>query len=163
MDDAGVDFAIVAWQEDGIWTVVRVPEGPADSLEGLERYARQRQGESGAIAAVSVAEEFFVVIRVQGSHTRFLLSDVSAALDWRFAEDVADRLGLEIEDDDDVIEGELAGDPTLLADFRLTPADLDQLCGDLELFPDEQIASIAARAGFGEQFSEILAEVLPVA
>lgn len=162
MDEAGVDFAIVAWQEDADWTVVQVPEGPADSLEALETYARQHQGEAGAVALVSVAEEFFVAIRVQGSRTRLLLSDVSAALDWPFAEDVADRLGLEIEDDDDVAEGELAGDPTLLADFRLTPADLDQLCGDLELFPDEQLASIAARAGFGEQFTAILDAVLPV-
>ena len=163
MDEAGVDFAIVAWQEDGVWTVVQVPEGPADSLEGLEEYARQRQGDSGALALVSVAEEFFVAIRVQGSRTRLLLSDVSAALDWPLAEDVVDRLDLEIEDDDDVVEGEPAGDLTLLADYRLTPADVDQLCGDLELFPDEQIASIAARAGFGEQFSTILDAVLPVA
>lgn len=163
MDVAGVDFAIVAWQEDGTWTVVQVPEGPADSLEGLELYARQRQGESGAVALVSVAEEFFVVIRIQGTRTRLLLSDVMAALDWSFAQDVADRLGLEIDDDGDIAEGELAGDPTLLADFRLTPADLDQLCGDLELFPDEQLATIAARAGFGEQFASILDAVLPVA
>lgn len=163
MDEAGVDFAIVAWQEDGTWTVVQVPEGPADSLDGLELYARQRQGDSGALALVSVAEEFFVAVRVQGSRTRILLSDVSAALDWTFAEDVADRLGVEIEDDDDLVEGEPAGDLTLLADFRLSPADLDQLCGDLELFPDEQIGSIAARAGFGEQFSALLDTVLPVA
>jgi putative tRNA adenosine deaminase-associated protein len=162
MNEAGVDFAIVAWQEEGTWTVVQVPEGSAGSLEDLELYAGQRQGDSGALTLVSVAEEFFIALRVQGSRSRFLLSDVSASLDWPLAEDVTERLGLEIEDDDEVVEGDPAGDLTLLADFRLSPADVDQLCGDLELFPDEQIASIAARAGFGEQFSAILDQVLPV-
>jgi putative tRNA adenosine deaminase-associated protein len=156
MDEAGVDFAIVAWREEAAWYLDLVPDKSADDLEALERFARQRQGESGSLAFVSVAEEFFVALRIQGARTRFLLSDVNAVFEWPVAEEVADRLELDIEDDEDLADGEPAGDLTLLLDYGLTPADLEQLCGDLEMFPDEQIGSIAARVGFGEQLSRVL-------
>lgn len=156
MDETGIDFAIVAWREDARWYVDLVPEKSADSLEALELFARQRQGEFGSLAFVSVAEEFFVAMRIQGDRTRILLSDVAAIFDWPVAEAVADRLELDIEDDEDFADGEPAGDLTLLLDLGLTAADLEQLCGDLEMFPDEQIGSIAARLGFGEQFGSVL-------
>ena len=51
---------------------------------------------------------------------------------------------------------EPAGDLTLLADFGLSPADIDLLCGDPELYPDEQIGSIAARIGFAQELTSLL-------
>jgi putative tRNA adenosine deaminase-associated protein len=156
MDAAGVDFAFVAWREEGRWNLVNVPPGPADSLESLETFARQRQGDSGSIAVVSVADEFFVCLRVQGARTRVLLSDVATALDWPIAEEAADLLGLELEVIEEVDDVEPAGDLNLLADYGLSAADIDLLCSDPELFPDEQIGSIAARIGFGAEMGGVL-------
>lgn len=155
-EEASIDFAILAWREDQTWNVDLVPPRSADSLSVLERFARQRQGDSGSLAFVSVGEEFFIAMRIQGARTRLLLSDVTAILDWAEAEEVADRLELDIEDEDDLVEGEPVGDLNLFADFGVSATDLDHLCSDLEMFPDEQISSIAARAGFGPQFSSVL-------
>lgn len=159
MDEAGVDFAFVAWREERRWTMVPVPPGPADSLADVEEYARQRQGDSGSVAFVSVAEQFFVCLRVQGARTRVLLSDVSAALDWPIAEEAAELLGLDLDEVEEIDDLQPAGDLTLLKDYGVTPEDLDLLCGDPELYPDEQIGSIAARVGFAGELATLLDSV----
>ena len=161
MDQAGVDFALVAWREEGVWSLVPAPGSAADSIEELEEFARLRQGEAGSLAFVSVAEEFFVVIRIQGLRTRLFLSDVNAVFDWAIADEVAERLDLDIDEEDDVPDGEPAGDLTLLADFGLSAADLEVLCADLELFPDEQIAAIAGKVGFSELLAPMLDDLIP--
>jgi putative tRNA adenosine deaminase-associated protein len=156
MDQAGVDFAFVAWREEGSWILVTVPPGPADSLSGLQQHARQRQGDSGSLAFVSVAEEFFVCLRIQGARTRVLLSDVTTALDWPIAEEAAEMLGLDPAAVAEVDDVEPAGDLTLLADFGLSPADVDLLCGDPQLYPDEQITAIAKRIGFDKEMGSVM-------
>jgi putative tRNA adenosine deaminase-associated protein len=159
MDDAGVDFAFVAWREEGRWNVVGIPAGPADSLANLELLARQRQGDSGSLAFVSVADEFFVCLRVQGARTRVLLSDVTAALDWPMAEEAAEMLGLDAAVIEEAELMEPAGDLQLLSDYGVTPADLDLLCGDPELYPDEQIGTLAVRIGFDSEIGSVLESV----
>jgi putative tRNA adenosine deaminase-associated protein len=161
MDEAGVDFAFVAWREDGGWNVEQAPAGPADTLAGLAEFARQRQGYSGSVAFVSVAEEFFVCLRVTGARVRVLLSDVCASLDWAIAEEAADMLGLDLDVVEEVEELEPAGDLKLLADLGVEPADLDHLCGDPELYPDEQIAAIAEKVGFHPDLANLLAAGQP--
>ncbi len=156
MDDAGVDFGVVAWREDGDWHLVLAPAPAADALSDLIEFARRYQGETGAVAFVSVAEEFFVCLRVQGARVRVLLSDATSALDWPIAEQAADLLGLDLDAVADVDDIEPAGDLTLLSDHGLPAAELDQLCGDPELYPDEQIGAIAAKVGFGKEFVAIL-------
>jgi putative tRNA adenosine deaminase-associated protein len=161
MDQAGVDFAVVAWREEGVWSLVPAPSRAADSVEELEEFARLRQGEAGSLAFVSVAEEFFVAIRIQGLRTRFLLSDVGAVFDWSIADEVAERLELDIDEEADVQDGEPAGDLTLLADFGMSAADIDLLCADLELYPDEQIAAIARKVGFSDLLAPLLDDLTP--
>lgn len=156
MDEAGVDFAFVAWMDEGRWTLTVAPAGPADSLDALEEYARQRQGESGSLAFVSVADEFFVCLRVQGSRTRLLLSDVTTALDWPIAEEAADILGVDLDEIEEIDSVEPAGDLTLLSDYGMTTEDVDLLCSDPELYPDEQIGTIAARIGFARELTSLL-------
>ena len=156
MDSLGVDFAFVAWREEGRWQLVQAPPAAADSLPELADFARRRQGESGSVAFVSVADEFFVCLRIQGSRIRLLLSDVTAALDWPIAEEAADMLGVEVDDLEELDDIEPAGDLTLLSDFGLSVADIDLLCGDPELYPDEQIGSIAARVGFAAELTSLL-------
>ncbi|MDZ7578507.1 MAG: tRNA adenosine deaminase-associated protein [Candidatus Nanopelagicales bacterium] len=155
MDESGVDFAFVATSEDGNWVVTQVLPPAADSLDELISCARQRQGQSGALAFVSVADEFFVAIRLQGSRTRVLLSDANAIFDWPIAEDAAELLGLEIDDDEELPDVEPAGDLKLFADLGLSAPDLDLLCTDPELYPSEQIGAISAKLGFGEDFSDL--------
>ena len=162
MDSTGVDFALVAWREEMSWTLVPVPEGSSVSLAELEKFARQRQGEAGALAFVSVAEQFFVGMRIQGARTRILLSDVNASFDWPIAEEAAELLEIAVDDEDDLEDGEPVGDLTLLADFGITPVDLDQICADLELYPDEQIAAIAKRAGFASELAPLLDTIQPI-
>lgn len=156
MDSLGVDFAFVAWREEGLWQIVQAPQPAADSLTALAEYARQRQGESGSVAFVSVADEFFVCLRVQGAKVRVLLSDVTTALDWTIADEAAEMLGVDVDDLEDVEDIEPAGDLTLLTDLGFTVEDLDLLCADPELYPDEQIGTIAARIGFAPELTALL-------
>lgn len=156
MDAQGVDFAFVAWRDEGRWQIVQAPPAAADSLPALAEYARRRQGESGSIAFVSVADEFFVCLRVQGARVRVLLSDVATALDWTIADEAAEMLGVDVDDLEDVEDIEPAGDLTLLSDLGLTVEDLDLLCADPELYPDEQIGTIAARIGFAAELTALL-------
>lgn len=156
MDSLGVDFAFVAWREEGHWHLIQAPQSAADSLPELAAFARRHQGESGSIALVSVADEFFVCLRIQGARVRVLLSDVSAALDWPIADEAAEMLGVDVDELEDVDDIEPAGDLTLLTDFGLSVADIDLLCADPELYPDEQIGSIAARVGFARELTSLL-------
>ena len=161
MDSLGVDFAVVAWREEGHWHLVQAPQSAADSLPELADFARKHQGESGSVAFVSVADEFFVCLRIQGATIRVLLSDVTAALDWPIADEAAEMLGVDIDDLEELEDIEPAGDLKLLTDFGLSVADIDHLCSDPELYPDEQISSIAARIGFAGELSSLL-DVAPV-
>ena len=157
MDDDALDFAIAAFREDGRWVVSPMPPRTADSLESLVHALRQQPGEGGTLGFVSVADEFFLAVRVGPDEVRLLLSDLGAAYDWPLAEQAADTLGIELpEDDEELDEPEPAGDLTLVADFGLDAAELDLLCSDAELFPDEQIGSIAARLGFADQLEVAL-------
>jgi putative tRNA adenosine deaminase-associated protein len=156
MDQAGVDFAFVAWREEGRWSLAAAPSDVADSLARLVDWARRHQGETGSLAFVSVADEFFVCVRVQGARTRILLSDVTSALDWPLAEEAAEMLGLDLDEIEEVEDVEPAGDLTLVQDLGVAPAEIDALCGDPDLYPDEQIAAIASRIGFGEELASQL-------
>ena len=50
---------------------------------------------------VSIAGEFFVLVRVRGRNVQVLLSDAVAANDWPIARDVADFLNEDIPDPED--------------------------------------------------------------
>jgi putative tRNA adenosine deaminase-associated protein len=156
MDEAGVDFAFIAWRDEGRWSLSKVPADVADSLPDVVARARRHQGEAGSLAFVSVADEFFVCLRVQGARTRLLLSDVTALLDWPLAEEAGQILGLDADEVEDIDDVEPAGDLTLLQDLGVPPAEIDALCSDPELYPDEQIAALAARIGFGEELDSQL-------
>jgi len=154
MDDDAVDFALAVWREDGLWQLEELPPRAAESLENLAHALRQLPAEGGALGLVSVAEEFFVVTRTFGAQTRLLLSDVTAARDWSLAGEVLSELGIPEPDEGDDIQ--LAGDLTIFQDFGVGPQDLDLMCADVELYPDEVLSAIAAQAGFGELFEAAL-------
>ena len=53
-------------------------------------------------------------------------------------------------DDEDLDQVLPAGDMSIFADLGVDEMDLGVLSGDLDLFPDEALASIARRLGFGQ-------------
>ena len=101
---------------------------------------------------VAVDEDFFVLVRVVGSTTRVLLSDVTAAEEWELAQSAVDFLGLPPADDED--EQVPAGDLDLLGDLGMHAIDMGVLLDDHELYPDEMLSDIARRLGFGELFDD---------
>ena len=76
-------------------------------------------------------------------------------MDWSLAEEAADVIGLDI-DDDDLEDFEPVGDMIIFADFGLGADELGLLCRDEDLYPDQQIKAIAKRLGFSEQLKSVL-------
>jgi putative tRNA adenosine deaminase-associated protein len=159
-DGTATDFAVTAYREDGQWVVSTLPPSAADGLERLVHVLRQQPGEAGSIGFVSVADDFFVAVRVLGEDERILLSDVTAAQDWPLAREVLERLELPLPDDDELEQVQPAGDLTVFADLGVPPMEMAMLCEDPDLYPDEMLGSIASRLGFGEEFEQTLDQVL---
>jgi putative tRNA adenosine deaminase-associated protein len=147
-----VDFALVAFLDDGVWQLQDIASPAFDTIESLSHALRQVSGDAGAVGMVAVYEDFFVLVRVAGSTTRVLLSDVTAADEWELAQSAIEFLGLPPPEDEDVEVP--AGDLDLLADLGLHAIDLGALLDDVELYPDEMLSDIARRLGFGELFDE---------
>ena len=151
-ESGGIDFALAAFVEDGEWQVQDIAPPAFDSIESLGHALRQVSGESGAVGMVAVDEDFFVLVRVAGSSTRVLLSDVTAADEWEIAQSAIDFLGLPAPEDDDVEVP--AGDLDLLADLGLHAIDMGALLDQVDLYPDEMLSDIARRLGFGDLFDD---------
>ena len=147
-----IDFALAAFVEDGEWQVQDIASPAFDSVDSLGHALRQVAGDTGAVGMVAVDEDFFVLVRVAGSSTRVLLSDVTAADEWEIAQSAIDFLGLPAPEDDDVEVP--AGDLDLLGDLGLHAVDMGALLDDVELYPDEMLSDIARRLGFGELFDD---------
>jgi putative tRNA adenosine deaminase-associated protein len=157
MTESAVDFAVVAYHDDGEWQVESLPARVGTDIEALVDILRPLPSDVGSIGFVSVDEDFFVVARVQGRDARFLLSDVTAATEWPLASGVVDLLDLPEPDDED--ERQPAGDLGLLADLGVSAMDLGVLCDDPEMYPDEALSDIARRLGFGAQFDTVVDSV----
>lgn len=149
--ESAADFAVAVSREEDTWQVTSLPPKVADDLHALEAALRQQWGEGGVIGMVSVAEDFFVIVRMTAADVRLLLSDVTAATEWPLARQVLEELDLPLPDDDDE-RVQPAGDLAILADLGMEAMELGALCDDLDLYPDEMLSGVAARLGFGEQF-----------
>lgn len=147
-----IDIAVAAWHEDGVWSVAEMPD--AQDLPRVIDELRSHQTNGGAIGLLAIDEEFFIIIRVLGSHTTMFLSDVTTAIDYECAADFLDMMDLPSPDEED--DAIPVGDLDLLADLGMNRMELETLCDDPELFPDEQLEAIAKRLGFGAEFSELL-------
>lgn len=149
-----VDFAIAAFHEDGAWTVQELTRHHLTDIETFGEALRRLPGDAGAVGMVAMDEDFFLVVRVSGTSTRVLLSDVTAADEWELAASAVDFLGLPQPEDED--EQVPAGDLELLADLGMHPIDLGVLLDDFDLYPDEMLSDIARRLGFGELFDDVV-------
>jgi putative tRNA adenosine deaminase-associated protein len=146
------DFAVAAWHEDGRWTLVQLPN-PHDLAHIIDGLKSQRTN-GGAIALVAIDEEFFMLIRVLGSHISMFLSDVTCAFDYEVAAEFVELADLPSPDEND--EPLPVGHLDILADLGMNHMEISALCDDSELFPDEQLDAIATRLGFGEEFRELI-------
>ena len=150
--DDGVDFALAAYREEGVWQVEDLVHDTLGDIHSLAHALRRFPGDGGAVGMVAIDEDFFLVVRVAGASTRVLLSDITAADEWELASSAVDFLGLPPPEDDD--EQLPAGDLGLLDDLGILAMDMGVLLDDLELFPDETLSKIARRLGFGELFDD---------
>ena len=116
MPEDNVDFAVVAYREEGAWQVQPLPHRVAGSdLDALVVALRPWPSENGSLGLVSVDEDFFLLVRVQGRDVRVLLSDVTAAADWPLAAAAMDLLDLPEPDDDE--DPQPAGALDIVADL----------------------------------------------
>jgi putative tRNA adenosine deaminase-associated protein len=157
----GIDFAVVAYREEGDWQVDQIAEDKIEDLASLVAELRRWPGDGGALGMLSIDEDFFLLVRVQGSLTKVLLSDVTAALDWPIARSAVDFLDIPLPEAEDEDEQVPAGDPGIVADLGLGVMDMGVLLDDVELYPDEMLSDIASRLGFGQKFDEVVGVPAP--
>lgn len=151
----GIDFALAAYREGGAWQLDELVHEVLLDVDTLAHALRRLPGDDGAVALIGVDEDFFLIVRVDGTRTHLLISDVTAADDWELAASAVDALGLPSlaeENDEDQVP---AGDLDLLADLGMSAADMGELLDDEDdLYPDELLSDVARRLGFGELFDD---------
>jgi putative tRNA adenosine deaminase-associated protein len=155
----GVDFALVAYREEGVWQVTPVAEEVAESLDDFVTEMRRWPGDFGSLGMISVDEDFFVLVRVAGPMVRVLLSDATAASEWPIARDVVDLLDLPVPEDED--DQGPAGDLAIVSDFGFDAMAMGALLDDYELYPDEMLGDIARKLGFGSLYDELSGVAAP--
>ena len=158
-ESEGVDFALVAYREEGVWRIEEIEEDRLHDLDALTTELRRWPGDFGSLGLVSIDEDFFVLVRVAGDRTRVLLSDVTAATEWPIARSVVETLDIPMPDDDDAQLP--AGDLGIVADLGLPAMDMGAMLDDYELYPDEILGDIAHKLGFGTLYDEMLGVTTP--
>ena len=152
MAEDDVDFVIAAYRDDGAWTVVELPPRLGEDFEGFTGALARFPSDVGVLGLASVNDDFFVIVRRSGDHVRALLSDSTATFDWPIAADLADHVAAPELDEDAIPLGDL----DIVSDLGLASVELGLLCDDDDLFPDEALADLADRLGFGDQFEAIV-------
>jgi putative tRNA adenosine deaminase-associated protein len=150
------DFCVVVYRDDDVWEVEALPAPLTENLDGLFVALRQRPGIGGTIGLAAVGDDFFVALRVMGSQVSVFLSDLTASVDWPLAWQVLEYLDIPVPEDEDLDQVLPAGDMSIFADLGVDEMELGALSGDLDLFPDEVLASIARRLGFGPALERAL-------
>lgn len=148
----GVDFALAAYREEGLWQVHELAPDVLADVDTLAHALRRFPGDGGALGMVAIDEDFFVLVRVTGSRIRLLLSDVTAAGEWELAESVVEELGLPVPEEED--EQVPAGDLDIVGDLGMGAMDMGVLLDDFDLYPDEMLSDVARRLGFGRLFDD---------
>jgi putative tRNA adenosine deaminase-associated protein len=159
-DVEGVDFAIAIYREENVWRIEELDDdAPVHDLEAFSTQLRRYPGDFGSLGMVSIDEDFFVLVRVAGQHTRVLLSDVTAATEWPIARSVVETLDIPMPDDED--DQVPAGDLGILADLGLPAMDMGAMLDDYDLYPDEILGDIAHRLGFGALYDDTVGVTTP--
>ena len=156
MTESATDFAVIAYREDDRWETDVLPTALTEDLSGVIQRLRLQPSVAGTTGFVGVGDDFFVAIRLMGPEVSVFLSDVTAAADWPLAAQVLHLLDIPVPDDEDLDQVLPAGDLSIFADMNLEEWELCAIAGDLDLFPDEAVASIAGRLKFREPMERAL-------
>ena len=159
-DSESDDVAVVVYREDDAWEVDLLPLALTEDLAGLIQALRQQPSIGGTFGLVAIGDDFFVALRAIGGQMSVFLSDLTAAVDWPLARQVLEYLEIELSEDEDLDQVLPAGDLSIFADLGIDEMDLGMLAGDLDLFPDEALAIIARKLGFGHALDRALDEAL---
>ncbi|MEV5827281.1 tRNA adenosine deaminase-associated protein [Spirillospora sp. NPDC052242] len=151
-DVDATDFAVVVYREDEAWEAEVLPVALTEDLAGLIHALRQQPSLGGTIGLVAVGDDFFVAIRLLGDEVMVFLSDVTASVDWPLATQVLEYLDIPVPEDEELDQVLPVGDMSIFADLGLDEMELGAISGDLELYPDEMLLSIAGRIGFAAAF-----------
>ena len=157
MPEADVDaYAVVVFREEGRWQAGSLPAVLTGDLAGLIAAVRQQTVQGDAFALVDVADEFFVVVRVQQGRVRLLLSDVTAADEWDLAGQVLDALELALPEVEDLDQVWPAGDLAIFTDLGLGEMELGAILSDLDAYADEMLSVVARRLGFADVYDRVV-------
>ena len=154
MENELADLALLAWRDDGIWRINELDLNATSDIGLALDALRAKQVNGGCLALLTIDDSFFIIIRQIGMKMQMVLSDVMAALDYEIAAEVLELLDIELPAEDDADEP--AGDLNLLEDLGIDAMELQAICDDDEMFPDEQLEAIARRIGCGDEFLEVL-------
>lgn len=155
-DTSSDDVAVIVYREDDAWEVDLLPPALTEDLVGLMQVLRQQPSIGGTIGLAAVGDDFFVAVRLVAGQVTVFLSDLTAAVDWPLAQQVLSHLELEVPGDEDLDQVLPAGDMSIFADLGIDEMDLGMLAGDLDLFPDEALAIIGRKLGFGHALERAL-------
>jgi putative tRNA adenosine deaminase-associated protein len=151
-------YAVAAIREDGRWRCIRLtPEALVD-LDTAITELRELRSTGAVVGLLDVDDEFFVLLRPTPGGVSLMVSDAVAALDYDVAADVLDLLRIELLPEEEAVDAPPwpEGDLAILADLGLPADELEVLAGEIELYPDEQLASIGRRCGFGDALAEVV-------
>lgn len=161
-DDELYGFAVAVVYEDGRWSCTMMGDAAREGLDAAVSELRGLRASGPAFAMIDVDEAFFAVVRPGPGTVHVVLSDAVCALDYDLASDVLDLLGIDapelsgeqIEDADPWPEGDYA----VLADLGLPEPVLSVIMDEIDLYPDEQLAMIAERLGFADEFAALVGD-----
>ena len=155
----GVDFALVAYREDDRWRLDEIPEERLHDVGTLAAGLRGAHADADSLGLVAFDEDFFVLVRVDETRTRVLLSDVTAATEWAIARSALEELAIPLPSDDDAPEP--AGDLGILTDLGVPAQAMGALLDRDELYPDEVLGDLAHRLGFGPLYDDAVGVPAP--
>lgn len=150
-------FAVAAIREDGRWRCTRLTPDALVDLDSAITELRELRSTGAVLGLLDVDDEFFVLLRPTPGGISLMVSDAVAALDYDVAADALDLLRVELPPDDDALDDPWPeGDLSIVADFGLPADELEVLAAEVELYPDEQLAAIGRRCGFGDALAEVV-------
>lgn len=153
-------FGVAVTRDESTWRCSLLAGDLLDDLDGVITALRRVATSGPVFAMLAIDDEFFVIVRPIPGGAALLLSDATAGLDYDIAADVLDLLQVPVPEDEDSEDDPWPeGDLTLLADLGVPEQELQLIVDEVDLYPDEQLAMIARRCGFGEAFSAVLEKV----
>ena len=95
MADERLEFALLAWRDDGRWRISQLPDDATTDIGVVLDALRAQQVDGGALAMLAIDDQFFIIIRQIGAKMQMVLSDVMTALDYEIAAEVLELSDIE--------------------------------------------------------------------